>query len=889
MAEQEGNFETPKGRLLRDFLRSSAPPKRIRETRMPFFEKTTRTDWIMPADIAETLQQDEQRLEKLDPPHWQQRLDDLIDKVRAGRSAYTRRPSTWQKRPLPEGFFNEPVDLTTPLTTNRRHLMEQAAHLRAAATAPAVKQAAPEEVMTPATQPTMDIMVCQDDYGIPTNTKGIAEILRDQGHSIRVESVTNKSELLRRLKERHDKGWPAPTDFFMDVGGVGAAAAKEVLDFIEKNHPGSPLPTINFCSLSLSMGIEAARKVRQQDGRVMASAIDHSELSWALNRLGGQADAYGTPETTTMRDLFNEKLGCSLPLDQNTNGYCAKEMRDMMAIANDGVLFAWRQGRMPAGEAISRMRNFATDLSASLQSGFYMQGGDAAGLKTDAAFYGSAGYPKKGTVAFSLSEVEDIHDRTGERPILVMNGYDPAVVPMMAEGKLGGLVVTSSFMASHLKLMCETHMVTGLFGTMPAGKTTLSDHFNEEAEPDGPVYFSGDKVKINGKTIRRGQQILVGLGGNGMMVKPPDSVQTTNNDVQELKGDDKIKLRMLRMCFEAYFREQGLPVPGVKANVDAGNSRQLDMVDGIGLVRTEQMAVANQSLLGSIKQALLGGEPNDEAYRNIATQSSYTYSNLVTRLDDNQPVKIRLFDFVHDEILNKGEQRQFLEKYPKLDIHGGEALETWPRLYREQVRSIFDALKWYSYHQATPLEIMMPAVRTEEDVRAIKNIVDEEAQRAGIKPDQYSFGVMAETLDCCTNIEKIAPLCDFISFGTNDLTQQYTGMARGDLKAHARFAQQHGYDPFKILDPAVMGIVCDVTARARKANPALKVDICGAQAADPKTAVQLFRTGINNISVAPNPANLFALPLQLGYMMYDASLKTRATHRPPAAGMAAYG
>jgi hypothetical protein len=80
----------------------------------------------------------------------------------------------------------------------------------------------------------------------------------------------------------------------------------------------------------------------------------------------------------------------------------------------------------------------------------------------------------------------------------------------------------------------------------------------------------------------------------------------------------------------------------------------------------------------------------------------------------------------------------------------------------------FRALRCVDSDSDIPLEIMMPVVKTEDDVLKIKKVIDEDAERAGIESSRYSFGVMIETLESCKNIAAIARHCDFISFGTND-------------------------------------------------------------------------------------------------------------------------
>ncbi|MBI1216538.1 MAG: hypothetical protein GC185_12065 [Alphaproteobacteria bacterium] len=726
----------------------------------------------------------------------------------------------------------------------------------------------------------IDMIVCQDYEVIPENAKAVGDFLRKKGYKIEVEGVEHKDKLLQLLKKRFKHGQPPPTDIVLDVsGGNGSKAALEAIGYLEKKYPGAPLPTVNFCSCDLGMAIDAACELRRKDARFLASAIDQNELSFLRRTLNGEKKGNYLPVTTTMRELLNGKLGVALEMDKTEDKYYTKQLAEMNSIANNSVLAAWQKGEISPGEAIERMRGYVTGLAESLRSGFYMQDKqDKIDLDADAGFYGAAGFPRKGPVVFSLKDVEST-PYGAPKPVLVMRNYDPSVVPMLAEGKLGGLVVTSTYMASHLKLLCETHMVSGLFGMMPQGQKTMRGDFNEEAAPDGPAYYDTDAIEIAGRTVKRGQDILLCLGGNGISFRPPAAIEVKTVDAWTIENDPKIKedldnLRKMKKCFAAFFKEEGMKPHGVKANVDTGNSDQMWMVDGIGLVRTEQMVAMDGGMVNDLKSALL--EDSDNAYQLLAQRSKAQYRRMMQKLNEDQPVKIRLFDFVHGEILNKEEQKSFLEKYPKLEIHGGEALETWPRLYRDQVAAVFQALRDAKVSTHQPLEVMMPAIRTGQDTAAIKQIVQEEAEKAGVKPHQYSFGVMVETLDSCKNIAQIAPQCDFISFGTNDLTQQYTEMSRADLKAHARYAEKHGFDPFKILAPEILQMVTDVTKQGREANPSLRVDICGGQASDPATALKLFEAGVDNVSVAPNLGNLFGLPMVLGYNMYDAARKPAA-------------
>ncbi|MCE9508578.1 MAG: hypothetical protein K8R48_09760, partial [Alphaproteobacteria bacterium] len=373
-------------------------------------------------------------------------------------------------------------------------------------------------------------------------------------------------------------------------------------------------------------------------------------------------------------------------------------------------------------------------------------------------------------------------------------------------------------------------------------------------------------------------------GGDGIVLHPPETLQVKTFDASSINRNDKLRadltnLQKINECFAAVFKETGITASGVKANIESSGYRVLDSVEGIGLVRTEQMVAAKPEQTEALKSILLHNDA--KAYQKLFGAAKWDYIPIIAKLNEGHPVKIRLFDFVHQEILDKDEQKQFLSLYPKLDMHGGEAVDAWPFLYSEQIRTIFEALKRTGIANGVPLEIMMPSVRTEQDVEKIKDMVDGMAEALDVSPEKYSFGVMIETLESCENIEKIAPHCDFISFGTNDLTQQLLNMARSDLKAHACFAEQHGFDPFKKLAPEVLSLVKTVVAKGRTAYPGLKIDVCGAQAADPDTAVALCRAGVNNVSVAPSLGNLYGLPVLLNYKLYDTLLVSNVPANKP--------
>src|SRR5690606_3870462 len=101
----------------------------------------------------------------------------------------------------------------------------------------------------------------------------------------------------------------------------------------------------------------------------------------------------------------------------------------------------------------------------------------------------------------------------------------------------------------------------------------------------------------------------------------------------------------------------------------------------------------------------------------------------------------------------------------------------------------------------------------------------------------FSLGAMVELPRACLRAGDIAKEVDFISFGTNDLTQTTYGISRDDAPAFlATYHRKNLYDvdPFVTVDRRGVGELIQMAIeRGRAVNPHLKVGICGEHAGEP--------------------------------------------------------
>lgn len=716
--------------------------------------------------------------------------------------------------------------------------------------------------------------------------QSVAAQLRKQGHNITVYGVSDGDQVIRYLNDLWWERRKAPDMFLLDVVGVGADAAKEILDWYKKWQPGARQPVIGFASTAMAFSVMECANFLKEDGRLQPVFVDTEEIQAAADFLNGDLDSQlltsNPPASTAFRQFLNDRLGTQLSLIYNEK-LVANFKAETNRTATAQFIVALKNGSKLSEATIEWVRGYALGLSRSLMSGFCKTATESGpDLEPEAVFYCGTGFPCRGTAVFSLDAVKNFSGKSGALPVLVMQGYDPAVVPLLAGGKLGGLIVTSTYMASHLKLLCETYMVPGLFGLKSAGGDSLKDVFDEESRPDFPAYFEGKRTMLAGNLVEEGQDVLLGYGRNGALFHPRKILDVTTQNVgmrQTLSGetlDGLANLGVINRALTEFLQARGIASGWVKANINAAMPAVLEHAADIGLVRTEQLAGASEAQMEALKSFWLEGD--EKACETAGRLAQTDYETVFQKLKDGNRVRIRMYDFVQREILDPQGRSRFLAKYGASDIRGGEALAQWPQLYRMQLAAIFKAFRKTEGKKSPPLEIMMPAVKTLADVQAARRVVEDAAKAAGISADKYKFGVMVETLQACENIRAIAPCCDFISFGTNDLTQDYFGVSRTDLKEHEKIKAETGCNPFETMSPEIFDLVGKVTAQARQARPGIEISVCGAQAQDADTAARLFNeAGVDSISVNPTPGNMYGLAVAIAYSAYDMFGKKPAT------------
>jgi len=243
--------------------------------------------------------------------------------------------------------------------------------------------------------------------------------------------------------------------------------------------------------------------------------------------------------------------------------------------------------------------------------------------------------------------------------------------------------------------------------------------------------------------------------------------------------------------------------------------------EGVGLLRTEFLITGHTALPTEDEQT--------DYFRRVADAFP------------GHPVVVRTYDLGGDKF--PAPFRAPVEANPFLGWRAIRVCLDEPEMFRVQLRAALRAAA------AAPIHLMIPLVTRLEEVDRTRELVAEEAERLrqqGIAAAAtVPVGVMVETPAAAVMADRLAEVSDFLSVGTNDLTQYTLVVDRGNARLADRFTPH---------DPAVLRLLKLVANAARAAGK--PASVCGEMASDPVSAFLLLGLGYETLSVAPP-----ALPL----------------------------
>ncbi len=269
-----------------------------------------------------------------------------------------------------------------------------------------------------------------------------------------------------------------------------------------------------------------------------------------------------------------------------------------------------------------------------------------------------------------------------------------------------------------------------------------------------------------------------------------------------------------------------IPATLVKVNVampEAAERAAKTGADGVGLLRAEHMITATGKHPAWFVKNGRVDELVEVVKKGIRTVAEKFYP---------KPVWYRTFDARTDEFRNlQGGEDEPEEDNPMIGWHGIRRSLDQPEL----IKAEFRAIKELKDEGLDNVGVMLPFVIRPEELVQAKAL----ARAVGLIPHRdVDFGIMVETPAAALRIEDfIDNGIDFLSFGTNDLTQLTLGIDRNNALVQKHFSEMH---------PAVLDLISYVIGVAKDAG--VETSICGQAGSYPAMVRRLVRLGIDSIS-----------------------------------------
>lgn len=318
------------------------------------------------------------------------------------------------------------------------------------------------------------------------------------------------------------------------------------------------------------------------------------------------------------------------------------------------------------------------------------------------------------------------------------------------------------------------------------------------------------------KEVQDGTEAIVD-GFTGEIFVEPDE-ETRRRLLEKQQADEEKKRLLLELKGKENVTKDGTKV-NIYANigsVDNIGAVLLNDAGGIGLFRSEFLYLENNDY------------PNEE-------QQFLAYKRVLESMAGKKVI-IRTLDIGADKQVDYFHLKK--EDNPAMGYRAIRICLTRPEIFKTQLRALYRASIYGNLGVMFP---MITSVSELEKILAICEEVKAELREQGVTySDTMELGIMIETPAAAIISDRLAPMVDFFSVGTNDLTQYTLACDR----------QNPDIEPFIDTHHEAILRLIEMSAKNAHANGAW-IGICGELAADTTLTETFLRMGIDELSVSP--------------------------------------
>lgn len=388
----------------------------------------------------------------------------------------------------------------------------------------------------------------------------------------------------------------------------------------------------------------------------------------------------------------------------------------------------------------------------------------------------------------NLSSGNQETNKTDDKVIICASDLAPSETVSLDKEKVLAFVTANGSSNSHTAILARNMNIPAVIGVgekfleeIKNGETAIVDGFT------GKVYIDPDSETLEA------------------MQKKQKQDTEKKELLQKLKGKENITLDGTKI--NIYANIGGVDNIGAVLLNDAG---------GIGLFRSEFLYLENSDYPTEEQQF--------QAYKKVL-ESMAGKKVIIRTLDIGADKQV---DYFHLE----------KEDNPALGYRAIRICLTRPEIFKTQLRALYRASAFGN------LGIMFPMITSVKELERIKEICEEVKNELRAEDVEYSenteIGIMIETPAAAIISDRLAPMVDFFSVGTNDLTQYTLACDRQNPRLE-EFCDTH--------HEAILRLIRMSAENAHK-NGAW-IGICGELAGDTTLTEEFLRMGIDELSVSP--------------------------------------
>ena len=375
-----------------------------------------------------------------------------------------------------------------------------------------------------------------------------------------------------------------------------------------------------------------------------------------------------------------------------------------------------------------------------------------------------------------------LQSKVPEGMIIVSKSLSPADIILLSRNKVKGFVTETGGKTSHVSLICKSLNIPIIVGL---------SNFTQKISMGAPLVINGS---------------------DGTAIAYP-SEETVRKYLNAIAEESKIEAEACKLASAPAVTKCGIRLH-FYSNIDVKEeipSIHTAGAEGVGLFRSENLFIDST-------------KPPKES-----EQTDY-YREMAEALNP-EPLVIRLFDIGGDKLIYS----PISEPNPNLGWRGIRILIDVPEILDSQLRAILKANSWEN------IQILLPMISSLDEIMAIRDALEKHVtalEKSGISINKPELGAMIEIPAAVEIIDEITKAVDFISIGTNDLTQYTLAVDRNNEIVQDLFDKFH---------PAIVRQIHRIISIACSNN--CRVALCGDMGSDPLALPFLVGCGLKEFSV----------------------------------------